>query len=94
MASISGVQRANVRRTDIMFVRRLSGKPTQCAPPERRPTARELAALFEFFAHRDQRSVLPMGDILAFAIESTRREAEITRLEWADLAADWFETPQ
>jgi integrase len=51
---------------------------------ERRPTPEELDRLFEHFAQRDRRSTIPMSDILEFAIESTRREAEITRLEWKD----------
>jgi integrase len=51
---------------------------------ERRPTPEELDRLFEHFARRDRRSTIPMCDILEFAIESTRREAEITRIEWKD----------
>ena len=52
---------------------------------DRRPTAQELDALFDFFARRDRRSEIPMCDVLEFAIESARREAEITRIEWSDL---------
>lgn len=51
---------------------------------DRRPTAEELAKLDEFFASRDRRSVIPMRDIVQFAIFSARREAEICRLEWRD----------
>jgi integrase len=51
---------------------------------DRRPTQNELDRLFEYFAHRDRRSTLPMCDILQFAIESARRESEITRIEWND----------
>jgi integrase len=51
---------------------------------DRRPTAEEIRKLDEYFAKRDRRSRLPMGGIWHFAIESTRREAEICRLEWAD----------
>lgn len=51
---------------------------------ERRPTDDELAKLREHFSRRDRRSNIPMGDILDFAIESARREAEICRLEWSD----------
>jgi len=50
----------------------------------RRPTARELALLNEHFTRRDDRADLPMRDIMWFAIHSCRRQAEITRLEWAD----------
>jgi len=51
---------------------------------QRRPTEDELDRLFEHFARRDRRSTIPMGDILEFAIESARREDEITRLQWSD----------
>jgi len=50
----------------------------------RRPTRDELARLDAFFAARDRRSIIPMRDILQFAIQSARREAEICRLEWDD----------
>jgi integrase len=50
----------------------------------RRPTPEELTKLAEFFRARDRRSVIPMGDIVQFAIASARREAEICRLEWTD----------
>jgi integrase len=51
---------------------------------DRRPTAQELTRLDEYFARRDRRSRIPMRDIMWFAINSARREAEICRLEWAD----------
>jgi integrase len=50
----------------------------------RRPTPDELERLSEFFKSRDQRSDIPMFDIMWFAIHSARRQSEITRLEWAD----------
>ncbi|MHB8813617.1 MAG: tyrosine-type recombinase/integrase [Steroidobacteraceae bacterium] len=50
----------------------------------RRPTAEELTKLDKFFASRDRRSVIPMRDIVQFAIFSARREAEICRIEWRD----------
>jgi integrase len=50
----------------------------------RRPTADELDKLSAFFKSRDERSDIPMYDVMWFAIHSGRRQAEITRLEWAD----------
>jgi len=47
---------------------------------ERRPTPDELVRLREFFTHRDCRAEIPMNDIMDFAIESARRQAEICRL--------------
>jgi hypothetical protein len=53
---------------------------------DRRPTNEELSRLDEYFYRRDrQRSaVIPMRALTWFAIESTRRQAEICRLERAD----------
>jgi integrase len=53
---------------------------------ERRPTLEELDRLMEHFenarAHRPGSA--PMAKITAFAIFSTRRQEEITRITWAD----------
>jgi integrase len=51
---------------------------------DRRPTPQEIAKLREYFRRRDQRAKLPMEALMDFAITSTRREAEICRLEWRD----------
>ncbi len=51
----------------------------------RRPTARELEALSEFFRQKEhRRNVLPMRDIMWFAIHSARRQGEITSLLFSD----------
>jgi integrase len=49
-----------------------------------RPTPEQLDQLTEYFQRRDQRSQIPMTDILWFAVHSARREAEIVRLRWSD----------
>jgi integrase len=53
---------------------------------ERRPTLGELDLIMEHFgrvrAHRPRSA--PMQKIIAFAIFSTRRQEEITRIAWAD----------
>ncbi|WP_315923480.1 tyrosine-type recombinase/integrase [Mesorhizobium sp. SP-1A] len=51
---------------------------------ERRPTLDEMNRLMEFFAGRKV-DALPMLKIVAFALFSTRRQSEITRLLWSDL---------
>jgi integrase len=51
---------------------------------DRRPTPDELVRLRDFFAHRDRRAEIPMNDIMDFAIESARRQAEICRLRKID----------
>jgi integrase len=57
---------------------------------DRRPTLDELDKLMKHFGVIRARrpSSNPMQPIIAFAIFSTRREDEITRLAWADLDAD------
>jgi len=49
---------------------------------ERRPTVPEINALMELYANRRG---IPMTKVITFAIFSTRRREEITRLEWADV---------
>ena len=53
----------------------------------RRPTLAELDKLMGHFAARTARAPAssPMCAIIAFAIFSTRRQEEITRIRWADL---------
>ena len=57
-----------------------------CRPRRRevRPTPEQLDQLTEYFNRRDQRSEIPMIDIMWFAIDSARREAEICQLRWSD----------
>ena len=57
---------------------------------DRRPTLEELDRLMEHFGRvRDHRpSSIPMQKIVAFAIFSTRRQEEITLLQWNDLDED------
>nr|WP_286009780.1 site-specific integrase [Salinicola sp. S1-1-2] len=55
---------------------------------DRRPSEGEISRLRAFF-QRSQRirpsAILPMEDIMDFAIVSARRQAEIVRLRWSDL---------
>jgi integrase len=53
---------------------------------DRRPTLDEMTKLLEHFAEIKRRrpSSLPMCHIVAFALYSTRRQEEITRITWAD----------
>lgn len=55
---------------------------------DRRPTDDELAILDNYFQRRDKRSQIPMRDIMWFAIHSSRRQEEITRLRWSDNHAE------
>ncbi|ULU25274.1 tyrosine-type recombinase/integrase [Dyella terrae] len=47
---------------------------------DRRVTPAEDAALRDYFARRDRRAVIPMSDIYAFAVTTTRRQEEITEI--------------
>lgn len=53
----------------------------------RRPTLEELDRLMEFFGRRPKRAI-PMQQIVVFALYSTRRLEEITRMKWDDLETD------
>lgn len=57
---------------------------------DRRPTLDELDKLMTYFAERCRRAPqsVPMHRVIAFAIFSTRRQEEITRITWND-----FEEP-
>ncbi|MGO4564798.1 tyrosine-type recombinase/integrase [Rhizobium sp. 2YAF20] len=56
---------------------------------DRRPTLAELDLIMQHFLDRSNRSALaaPMHKIVAFALYSTRRQEEITRIAWSDLDA-------
>ncbi|MEM7217743.1 MAG: tyrosine-type recombinase/integrase [Pseudomonadota bacterium] len=64
---------------------RLIGRPKA---RERRPTADELDRLRDFFIRKSNESQVPMVDLVDFAIASTRRESEITRLLRSDNDAE------
>lgn len=51
---------------------------------DRRPTLDEIERLIRWFEGRDARS-LPMHRVVGFALFSTRRQDEITRIAWDDL---------
>lgn len=57
---------------------------------DRRPTLPELDLLMQHFIDRQARAPQsgPMHKIIAFAIFSTRRQEEITRIAWSDLDED------
>jgi len=64
------------------------GLVSKSAERDRRPTLDELDRLMAHFVDRSRRrGALPMHRIVAFAIFSTRRQEEITRLRRADLEA-------
>jgi integrase len=66
------------------------GMAARGAERSRVPTMAELDRLMTHFAdaHRRRPWAMPMLKIVPFAIFSTRRQAEITRLRWDDLGED------
>lgn len=75
---------------DAVTVIKKLGLIRKAAERSRRPTLEELDRLMEHFGRiRDHRpSSIPMQKIVAFAIFSTRRQEEITLLQWDDLETD------
>lgn len=67
---------------DAILVCRQQGLTGRANKRARRPTQDELDRLTDYFSRKY--SEIPMADIMWFAIHSSRRQAEITRLEWRD----------
>src|SRR5216683_2451570 len=74
---------------DAFVVAKRLGITTKSRARDRRPTMDELDSLMMHFGERLKRrpSSVPMQKIMAFAIFSTRRLEEITRICWTDLDA-------
>lgn len=72
---------------DAFAVTKRLGTTRKSAQRERRPTLGELDSLMEHFGEvaRRRPSSVPMQRVIAFALFSTRRLEEITRIRWADL---------
>jgi len=72
---------------DAMVVTKRMGLVTKSKSRERRPTMDELDLLMQHFVDRSARSprAAPMHKIIGFALFSTRRQEEITRIAWSDL---------
>lgn len=73
--------------SDAVKVARRLGTTSKSRERERRPTLEELDRLMAYFEDvRTRRpSSVPMAMIIAFALFSTRRMEEVTRIAWADL---------
>ncbi|MDK3073791.1 site-specific integrase [Sedimentitalea sp. JM2-8] len=71
---------------DAITVARRMGIISRSAQRDRRPTLDELDRLLEHFIERRKKvpQAMPMHKVIVFALFSTRRQAEITRLTWDD----------
>ena len=72
---------------DALVVLRSLGAVAKSTKRERRPSLDELDLLLTHFAERQVRAPTsaPMVQIIIFALYSTRRQEEITRIMWSDL---------
>lgn len=71
---------------DAAKVARRMGIITRSAQRDRRPTLDELDRLIDHFIERRKKvpQAMPMHKVIAFALFSTRRQEEITRIRWKD----------
>ncbi|MDX0277203.1 tyrosine-type recombinase/integrase [Sinorhizobium meliloti] len=71
---------------DAQVVLRRLGLIAKSTQRDRRPTLEELDKLVEHYGDREKRYAahIPMRRLIAFAIFSTRRQEEISRITWAD----------
>lgn len=72
---------------DATVVLKRLGVTSRSKQRDRRPTLDELEALMLYYGNREIRhpNALPMRRLVAFALFSTRRQEEITRITWSDL---------
>lgn len=72
---------------DARVVSKKMGAVSKSRSRDRRPTLQELDRLLTHFEDRQRRvsKMLPMTKVIVFALFSTRRLEEITRIQWADL---------
>src|SRR6266849_2397725 len=75
---------------DAFVVAKRLGIVSKSRERDRRPTLEELDKIMEYFGERLKRrpSSIPMQKVIGFAISSTRRLEEITRILWKDLDAE------
>lgn len=69
---------------DAFVVAKKLGVTSKGRSRNRRPSLEELDLLMENFSLPQRRGTVPMHIIVPFAIFSTRRQEEITRIAWAD----------
>lgn len=51
---------------------------------DRRPTQQEIDAICEYFLHK-KKQIIPMWDVIKFAVATAMRASEITSLRWDDM---------
>lgn len=81
-----GVELDQQAMKDAFVVAKRLGVTAKGASRERRPSVDEIKALLGLFRQKlaAKPDMSPMPDLVAFALFSTRRQEEITRIEWSD----------
>ncbi|MCW2275157.1 tyrosine-type recombinase/integrase [Rhodoblastus acidophilus] len=81
-----GVELDQQAMKDAFVVGRRLGVICKGASRERRPSCDEIKAILGLFRQKlaAKPDMSPMPDLVAFALFSTRRQEEITRIEWRD----------
>lgn len=82
-----GYELDNQAMRDALVVTKRLGLTSKSGERDRRPTLDELDKLLTHFkqSYLKRENTNPMHDIVLFALFSTRRQEEITRITWADL---------
>ncbi|WP_395820184.1 site-specific integrase [Devosia sp.] len=82
-----GIRLDQAAMSSAQKVMRRLGTTSKSANRDRRPTLDELERIMGHYAQRQAQrpAMASMTSIVAFAIFSTRRQAEITRIRWDDL---------
>jgi len=75
---------------DARVVLKKLGQSSRSAKRDRRPTIEEINRLLDYYTEMDsrERAEIPMREIIVFALYSTRRQEEITRVTWEDYEGD------
>lgn len=69
---------------DAMLLLRRAGIIGRSKERTRRPTIDEITQLLNYFK-RQRKNIIPMPDVILFAMFSSRRQDEVTRIEWGDV---------
>lgn len=82
-----GVELDRTTMSDAAIVAKRLGLTSKSRERDRRPTVEEVHRLMDYFRNRrsyTRTSTPPMALVVPFALYSTRRQEEITRITWAD----------
>jgi integrase len=75
---------------DARVVLKKLGQSARSDSRERRPTVDEIGRILKHYTEMEsrERAAIPMREIIVFALFSTRRQEEVTRITWEDYHGD------